>query len=357
MKEFIRKHPWRLEILPLICVIFALVVPLIYHEQTIAFVRSKHGLTPEQTWWGWYIFSVFGVLGCFISNLSICHLSAQFHIDRKKDWYYCFFTAFVGFMSSLFLLHSYIVGWMLIVWLVLLFSSWAIQKYLLRTLPSVPEPTVPIVDLKSLLPSESEQPEDAVKPGEPFYYRETINNKASMDCLPRNTAIKLRLFSWLGGVVLIGILFFVEWWTSKDLHDMLSGLVWPVVILIGIQVWDRIYGKGTFFSVTPQRIKIRTDSGKKINIRMADVTGCEVVESLQIGSDEHLMMQINLDEISKACKASSDEVPKELQYMANVLRRLEIHTKSGKTYTFRLGDPDKVCGLINAAMVGEQSER
>lgn len=326
--------------MPLVSVLFALVVPLLYRQESVPLMRSAHGLSRELTWWGWYVFGAALLGGCLVANAVCNALSTGYRLDGRKDWHLSVYISVAGMFSTLLTLRFATPLWVLEAWCGLVLASWAVQWLLLRTLPDVSAPEPIPSALVPLLARLAAKPDEPTSPGEPFYYSEAGGFGASTGTLPRSIAIRF----WVGNLGFAVFMGLTLWWTSKSLLE----IVWMLVAFVVFSLWHS-HNKGPYIKVTPKRIRARSDGRRPLNIRMEDVVRCEVVEAMP-SPDDYLVMRVDLPELLAATQSEPNGALAEHAYLLNIVRRLEIETRSGNVHKFRLRDPDKACRLVNSAL-------
>ncbi|MEN6372445.1 MAG: hypothetical protein ABFD64_10585 [Armatimonadota bacterium] len=330
MKQWIREHPWRLEIVPAISVAFAAVVPLIYRSQIALRVKPKHGLSPSVTWWGNYIVGIIFMLICLLGHIYCTHLTAKIGVDSNdKKFPLAAIISCAGLTVTLYLVFPLLLGWVFICGVVLILSAWLIQPRLVRNLPESPLRDVPQPDLSDLPKPKLDSRMETPAPGEPFYYKNNVRIK-----IPRRFSLHANL-AW---IILIAVIVSAFLWDCKGVWDVII-----VVILLAFLFIPR--SAGPYFKVTPEKISVRTLDEVKINIQMADIVRCEVVDAY-ISPDEHFMMSFDAERPENSTVID--------QRLLNIGRRLEIETNGGIIHKFRLNNPYETCKLINTAIAARQ---
>jgi murein DD-endopeptidase MepM/ murein hydrolase activator NlpD len=81
MRQWVREHPWKLEIIPFLAVLLSIIAPFIYMNDAIPNIKPRAGFTSSQTWYLTYLNSVFSVIMCWLSNIIIC----QSHLTNERE--------------------------------------------------------------------------------------------------------------------------------------------------------------------------------------------------------------------------------------------------------------------------------
>lgn len=157
MREFIKRHPWQLEIVPFAVLIIAFVVPAIYWQELRAHTRPWHGYSADQTWLLRYVLRGIAAVGMFAAGMRS---NDYWERTKKFNWNGLWNAPYLAF-----------IGWFManetfgVFWLALGIVSLLPQALLERSRRVTPkEPTKELVKEPSQVL--------AVQPGEPFYYRE-----------------------------------------------------------------------------------------------------------------------------------------------------------------------------------------
>jgi hypothetical protein len=331
MKQFIKEHPWRLEIMSTLSTLFALVVPLFYYKQCASLMHPRHGLSARQTWWVEYL-----VGACLLIAVWYCHALLGKIIARlgvgKRDRPMAIMVVLVGTVWSVFITH-WCCLWILVVWLALLIVTPIVQGRLIQGLPKDEREQNPPPEVQAALKRLVSTSNTDVRAGDRFHYIESLK----LPQLPFRTEI---LFA--AGV----FLFF--WWDSKYWWEA----AFFAALAILFSTWNH---RGAQLKLTSRAFIARTLEGQKIKLRITSIAACRVVEGAS-SPDAHFMMQIDYSKFTEDVTSDPKSLMEKHAYLLNVLRPLEIMTKDGEVHRFQLRDPDKVCALINAAIAARAQQ-
>jgi hypothetical protein len=308
MKQWIREHPWRLEIVPFLMVMIAIIAPLVYRHYVLA-GPSAVRVTPQQ-WLMGNASIVANVAAMWFVKMHMDHEWVRNERRAKSfnRWtaVYCAMIAATGLFSAWLRFsgtgRAY-TTWVFL-WGTLGFVSFLVQWVIEYSRPFVPTEREPAPAADSSVMG--------VQPGDSFYFRE----------------VHIR-WAWLAYAFLMGM-----WTMSLNLSDRwwwgsaVSAIVLPLYALFSLYV---------VFVVSKERITVRIGR-RKVAIPMQEVQRCSIVD-VPIGSVgwswDPVKSYYGMPLYGSGMKAG---------YM------LQIDTTVSKSYILAMNNPHTACALINSAL-------
>ena len=317
MKQFIREHPWRLEIMPTLIIMFALISPLMCYRDAVAHTDAKYGLSPEHAWLLRYIlFSMLMIMFWFVGPYYN-HQWLQVEVDGKRFnkrvpvWGVVLATN--GLMT---LPECNGATWVVLSWLLIIPSTWFIQSWVERTRPFVPRQAASEEDTFNQITN--------LQRGERFYYREVKGSKWSIAILPFSVTYMMIAAWYLTGVRGIGI------------------AVGVLIALLGVLRILSLGDMDGIVVISDKHIIIRKPLWRKIFIPMANIQDC-VIRTIEL----HNPLDQNLFKI-----ILGKDNPPPVEYR----QIISITTTTGDRYFLNVKNPEAIHKLINTALAARQEK-
>jgi hypothetical protein len=299
LRDFVRRHPWQLEIVPFAIVVIAFALPLAYRQDMLARMHSWNGYSVEQTWLLRYAFRGMWVLVAWIGNLQSNDIWIRLEREKRFNWWTMSGTAFMS------LAGWFMSGWFFgPAWVAIIVLSLALEGLIERSRRFRPR------EIRG-----GRIPSVTVKPGEPFYYRE----ERSLVMTPWYVRVPISL------CLVPGL-----WTIAGD-----AGFPFPLAVgmLIGGLVATRV-----IFSVSGERVTASIGLMRRVSIPMLCVRGCEVYDYNPLVGRHHGWI------------TTHDGMQ---LYGARIGPCLRIETTDGKAYLLGVKDPEAICDLIKAAVAAQ----
>ncbi|MEN6520372.1 MAG: hypothetical protein ABFD46_04375 [Armatimonadota bacterium] len=312
MRQWIREHPWRLEIVPFAMVAYAAAIPLLYRREMLPHIDARPGFSVEATWLLEFSLKVATLLIGWLIILLVNHLWVKSETEKRYNYRTPLLILLVNW--SVWPALRWIVDalgdqraeWIYNVW----FSSLPIALFLACLL----EYTRKAVIVEDTSTKPVSYIED-IKPGEPFYYRET------------------QYYQW---VVIIGIicLVFISVFTRLTLDQW-----WPLFfIALPILLW--ITYSQSIFTATNERITVRLGIHRVV-VSVSDIKSCGIQKY-------HALADFG---------GYGKEIRRYSKLEAYIMKSgygLYLETNAGKKYLFGMKNPETACKLINTAIAARQ---
>ena len=240
MKEFLKQHPWRLEIAPCLLAIAVALVLLTHWRQMLAHTLPLPGLTVGGTWLLRYVVRTCVAFLLWIGNWEVNH---QWVISEREKRYLFWPLITIVVMGAFGWFAS---GWMFgLFWLAITVPAVGLQ--------AIVEARRPFVLLQRPMPIDSEAAE--LRPGDRFYYRE-------------GTSLARRLLLLNAGALVILLGFAQDW------RDM---MIYFIIIFSSFVITLLMRGFRREFVITREKITGRFGS-RRLLIPMADVRSCTIAD-------------------------------------------------------------------------------
>ncbi len=301
MKEWIKEHPWRLEVVPFLMVIATALLPLMHWDQMIARTPSLPGRSVGAIWLMHYIGRVAISLFMWILGWEFIHE----WVLSEREKRYNFWT-----LVSILVLGAF--GW---VAAESMFGSfWLVATALAAGAQAIIEARRPFVLMQRPEPLDSDVAE--VEPGDRFYYREgSFLGRASL--LPSSC-------------LLAGSLGFVRHW-----EDIVCGLIFGLV-------YTPFYARQRREVVITQE-KITGRFGLvRVLIPMTDLRSCAI-------ADPH-----PVTESFRGHRGWGHTYDGMKLYGNCNAPMLRLDTMEGKTYVIGMKKPETACRLIKTALAARK---
>ena len=301
MKQWIKEHPWRLEIAPFLMVVLAVVLPILYRQEMLPHIKPEHGLTLIQVWFCNHVMrlSLLAMFWLFQSYTN--HLWVA--TEQKKCFNYN--TVYYNAVMLLFGFSNWEVLKPGIIW-----SLSAIVLVMLSVLLEYTRPFV--AKDQTLKPSHTVK---EIHRGDHFYYRE--HNICFLTVVIGVPATML--------VCSIVLLFIGKWW-------LVAALTVPYMLIILRPIH-------TSYVVTLDRIIMRYGFRKK-TILMQEIQNCRIEEH-PAGVDSN-GEEITFESLRKNWFLFLPSTPS--------APSLYIETHDGRFHRFPMRSPETACALINTAL-------
>jgi hypothetical protein len=335
MRQFIKEHPWRLEIVPGFIVVFAIVWPQIFRSEIIATQPWK-----AADWLHHQIFYITFMLGYAFLHCWMCHMHARCERGKKYFFYAPLWTMFLCWFGSMWfdwhlwpseihydhispsIVHHSVVY--TLVWLILIPVAGVAQAVIEWIRP------FRAITIEESVPGASD-----IRPGDPFYYREVI-------------------IDWIGvifGPLVCISLGYILWLQYK------TPSIWSLimtVVLASVVTWLFVKKLRVTYVISKERILCHYPlggldgwwhAGRHFSIKIADVKGCSIF-CLDSSKLLHPYFQ-----------RSSPDYMRPLMTKSKFGTCLKVETNDGKAYLLGLKNPETACKLINTALEArKQSE-
>ena len=291
MRQFIKEHPWRLEIVPFILTVLAIIVPLIYRSERLAWFDSWANHKIIGTW-----------LFTFAINVWIALVYMKRIINYNHDWVSA--ERYKRFNPNTIVLTGFMAA---TIWV----FGFVILADLLYTWPLIPLAVIAESLLeysRKYIPHEHAVDCEAsghmhnVQPGEKFYYRE-FNGLSLQKVL-----------------VLIPLIMLIYWLLFRE------SFAFVLAIIIGLAAYATSIKT---FVISNDTITVGFWK-MRVRIKIDDVLSCNISQS-------------GLASPQKRRQANLAGDP----YNRPVLR---IEMKNGDEYLLGPKDPETACKLINTAL-------
>ena len=297
MKEFIRRHPWQLEIVPFVVLTVAFVVPALYWQELRAQVQPWHGHSADQTWIVWYVLRGITAVGLFACSIDSNNIWVRYERSKRFNWWAMWPPPGLAF-----------IGWYMadqsfgVFWLALGVVSLLTQVLIERARQFTPkggmaEPSQAVV----------------VRPGEAFYYREELNK------------IPLALRGVIGMWVAAPLI-----WTTTTSSD--DGIA--VICMFAICSLFVVFVSRIVFAVSRERVTARAGF-RRVSIPISRVRELSVYD---------------YDPLSGQRKGMVTTYDRMSIYAPRPGPCLRIETADGKAYLLGVREPEAFGNLIRAAM-------
>ena len=297
MRELIRRHPWRLEIVPFAIVAAAFCLPLLYRQDMLARTPPWHGYGVEQTWLLRYLFRGLLVVSTLLSNVQCNDTWVRAERGKRFNWWTLYGTAFVAITGW------FMSGWFFgSVWVSVLALSVVAEAFIERSRA-----------FRLHEVARERDPEISLRPGEPFFYSEERKPLAAM---LSQAAVVLSMLP-------------AVWTIRPD---------WTLITMMAICSVSTLVTTRIAFSVSSERITARA-GWRGASIPISDVRACTVYEYNPFVG-RHWGMVTTYDGM--------------LLYAAKLGPCLRIEAIDGKTYLLGVKHPETVCKLIQAAVSAGQ---
>jgi hypothetical protein len=297
LREFIKRHPWQLEIVPFVVLILAFVVPAIYWHEIRAQVRPWNGYSADQTWMLRYVLRGITAVGwLIIASVDSNDIWVRFEHTKRFNWWALWSSPTLALM-----------GWYMsdqsfgALWLALALLSFLPQILIEKSRRFIPQETV-----------EESKPVPLIQPGEPFYYKEEKCRRPFL------------LRSVLGMLVIAPAL-----WTVVEDG---SGVVW----MLGVSSLVTILTMRIFVSVSRERVTARA-GWRRVSIPISHIRDVAIYD---------------YDPLSGKRKGWVTTYDRMSIYAPGPGPCLRIETTDGKAYLLGVKDPEAFGNLIRAAMEG-----
>jgi hypothetical protein len=253
MKQFIKQHPWRLEIVPLVVFATAVILPLVHRHELMASAGSLPLLWPAQNavqnWWLHHALRLCLLMSPWLVIAQANHEWAQMERRKKINYRVPPYTAFIalaGWFCSQWNFGS--------LWIALMVISPILQYMIEVTRPFVPRPDEEPLKQASL---------EGIKPGEQFYYSEN-----------RGFGSSLWLIFVFGCCAALGVASFSEWNGGLRMTPTLI-----VVMIIATSTRVAFVVTNDYISAGDgTRLPILRKLGRSARIRLEDIASCEVYD-------------------------------------------------------------------------------
>lgn len=322
MKQFIKEHPWRLEIVPGFLILFAIVWPLVF-RQLIITTKLHEG----ETWFHYEAFRIFAMLLYAFFNVLMCNRWVRKERDRKYFFtvapIWPMFMCFIGWQLSRPLdareiplyhlspdqvrnLHIYSCAWL---WLIPIVAvAQLIMEWSRHFVPKPPLETLPrATDVRS---------------GDAFYYRESINDWLSVGLIIIAIIVSAVLF----GAILAA---FFEWKTA-----------WPVIaaatVIIALTSLAAFGNRRITYIISAERV-YASAPGAELSRAMSEIVACSVV----------------WNETPEFKTNGDSSWPGRVQRMRPFNKYgayLKIETSDDRSYVLGMKRPETACKLIQTAI-------
>ncbi len=292
MREALKQHPWRLEILPFLMVVTTAIVPMMHWQEMSGHATPLPGLTPDVSWMLRYVGRVlFGFLLCIVG----------WQINRQWSWSER--EKRFNFWAVLTVVGLGVFGWFVCSKMFGLF--WLELTLLTVGVQSAIEARRPFYVLQRTADSETVE----IEPGEKFYYREGARFSIPLELLLAllTAAVFAVAFlgSWMGVIpAFIGAAYgsIVGWKEIVISREKIAARFGPFRLMIpitqvrscavadphpltesfrGHRGWGRTYdGMEIFGDSTAPMLKIDTTEGKTFLVGMKKPgTACALINS------------------------------------------------------------------------------
>lgn len=291
MRQWIREHPWRLEIVPFLIVIISIIMPLWQQRNVSSIVPLPFG---SMDWWFSYFSLLVSMLFFWFWQLADNHTWVLKEHHKK-------FNYNILILNTFMLLRGYVGIWTFYEpdSYIKTMQNWTVLGITLIGISVIIELARPFKRLESGTRHNTRVHE--IKSGDHFYYSEF--NRNWLWCIVYTMAaiwLGLRVWQWVG-----------EIWVGA-LAVVLQ------LVLLNTALSSRLI-------ITKGKITFRQGLSKT-TISMLNVTRCQVREN--------------------ATGKTFGEV--------NFPLWLTVWSRSGRIYSFNTANPETACHLINTAIAGRE---
>lgn len=98
MKEFIKTHPWRLEIVPFLMFAFTAIIPWFYRADFIALMCHSRHFVPSKVWIVQHLQNVFTIMMILAMGSIFNHAWARGERSKKFNYFAVVFPMAAGMM-------------------------------------------------------------------------------------------------------------------------------------------------------------------------------------------------------------------------------------------------------------------
>ena len=295
MKEFIKRHPWQLEIVPFLMLIVAFVVPAIYWQELRAQVRPWHGYSADQTLLLRYILRGITAIGLFACSLDSNDTWVRYEHSKRFNWWAMWAPPGLAFIGGWYMANQSFG----VFWIALGIVSLVSQVLIERARRLSPREVV-------------EKPRQAieVRPGEAFYYREQRNT------IP--FALRGAAAMWIAAPLM---------WTTSD-----DGIA--LICMFSICSLFVILASRIVFSVSRERVTVRA-ALRHVSIPISRIRDVVIYD---------------YDPLSGQRKGRVTTYDRMSIYAPTPGPCLRIETVDGKAYLLGVKDPEAFGNLIRSTM-------
>ena len=305
MREWIREHPWRLEIVPMALIVYTSLMPVLFRGAMHRTGEGWHGFTGYEVRLLECLASLLGMMALWLVGLSTNHSLA--HVEAaRRSWRSTMTVALMGFPVAGLLpaIGSVPAG---LIWMGVLLAGLALQSVMERALPFVPHAAF----------SENTDLAPPIRAGEPPYYAEQRMPWIVFAVAPVMGSA-LFIFSWLG---------FGKWWVGV-----------PIAFLPLLPLWTA----KERYAITKERVFVQV-GGTRASIPIADIIECGVAECDCIAEDEKPSSE------GPAAKCLVSDLTRKGPYVT-------VKTNNGKSYVLGFARPTFACALINEAITAKKRD-
>jgi hypothetical protein len=327
MRQFIKEHPWRLEILPCVMFLLASIAPVVYRSEAVGHTRpSLHEpwinfWASPQPWLMRYGMPLVIMLALWMGQLLRNHEWMRVEQDRKRyNWsapFCAVVIAAVGVFQAFTVLTNGHGDWVFFAWLAIALAAWPVQSYLERTRKRC-----------AFLPEAASEPNasvvEGINPGEQFYYREDRVGWTDL----------LMAFAKLAGVPPFVYIWTGSAWTAVATLALLSAVTLP-------NLTPRVT-----FVITANHLSARTGL-RKMRLAFPEIVSCQAE-------------QLDLCDRPSFCYRAfweqrlwpPEPAPDVLQYygLGAPVHGLIVETAKGDKYLLGFRNPEAVAKLMESLL-------
>lgn len=305
MRQFIKEHPWRLEIVPFIVIVLAGLVPILYGIQIVKHMSALNNFARTETYLIRYIFRVFLLLSLWPILIQQNHEWVLAETKKRFDYVAVAWTMLIA-----------LCGWYV--------SQWFLAPFWLVTIAAATILQIVIEAQRPYIPRTIQKQSDTdinLQPGILFYYRED------------------RSQLWLGVLIYNPIIWWrwCIWSTAGKTDDLTVAIIVSVIVLLFLPFIPRLT-----CVVSNELIAVRFGWLWQQTVRLDEVKTCSVVnytpDDYPISRKSRVWKFIG--QIAFAPKA-------------DILR---VETLYAETYHFAFKNAKEACSIINAALEARRSE-
>lgn len=346
MKQWIREHPWRLEIVPAVMALLALCEPLILRTQLIAEQQRPldHPWDTHPDWRAWSVPTAL-MVWFWLEQLQNNQDWVQAERDRKRFNNSAVLTGFLlgtcGLWGASHLLPASDALWLPVAWIILFLAAWPVQTCLEQTRRFIRKETESNAD-SCIAPA-------SVEPRDRFYYRETQTRWGSLLGRLGCAAYWPMSMCWYGGI----------YWT----YGLLAGAAVLGFALVTVRAT---------FVVSRERVSARVGY-RRVSIPIESIESCELVDvppryyNNFFGHPYRSFRELNgiplyalsskvgpsLRIVTRARKTVHDE-PTDPKAKVAILNEVKI--TRGRAVVFGMNKPQIACALINSAIAARENK-
>ncbi|MEN6372446.1 MAG: hypothetical protein ABFD64_10590 [Armatimonadota bacterium] len=323
MRQWIREHPWRLEIVPFAFLVSAVVGPLINPAQVPGYASEPAlgWFSNPASWLVNYIIRDLVVLSWWMLMMIINHNWIRLENGKTYNTSAPALTLAVAIIGSpaIFILTGspkgypyYNFHWQGI-WILVVIATGAVEALIERFRPAghvmseLPRTTAPI---------------SHIVPGEPFYYRDAVRKWWQSLGIGLIGAVALSGFFWLMGL----------------------SIVFPAIASV-IMITFFATSFQSVLVVTNERVTVKVGY-RKLNLPVDKIRNCTLYQYTA----------------EDACGKIGDPIiipantPVKQNYVAPLTSGncVKVETEEGNTYIISARDPEAACKLINTAIAARQ---